>query len=276
MNINVTKKFLEVLERKKVTISYVEVGKSIFFPIGNKIEQYAGIYNARNLITIGAFSASHSTILDPRLIKIGRYSTIENNVKVVDSSTPIHFLTTSTVLYAPSYIQNIDNKYDNNILQYVKPRSWVNVGDDVLIEQDCILITGVKIHTGAIVRAGSVVYEDVPAYSIVQGNPAKIVGMRFDNLMIERLLQSQWWNYNIYDLAYLNVGNVKEFLDKFEKNKQHLLSLDVQLLEWDEMIINSLEPDDSEQRKAYYHSLASHFEQLHDSLMAEDLRQRTL
>lgn len=58
--------------KKKMTLSYLGQDKTIFFPVGNVIEQYAGIYGARNLMTIGAFSMVHSAVLDPRLIKLGR------------------------------------------------------------------------------------------------------------------------------------------------------------------------------------------------------------
>jgi acetyltransferase-like isoleucine patch superfamily enzyme len=37
---------------------------------------------------------------------------------------------------------------------------------------------GVTIHEGAIVLSGSVVTKDVPAFSIVGGNPAKVIKER--------------------------------------------------------------------------------------------------
>lgn len=53
------------------------------------------------------------------------------------------------------------------------------VEDDVWIGYGAIVTTGIKIHRGAIVAAGSVVTHDVPAYSIVGGNPAHVLGQRF-------------------------------------------------------------------------------------------------
>ena len=40
---------------------------------------------------------------------------------------------------------------------------------------DCIILKGVTIGEGAIVGAGSVVTKDVPAWTVVAGNPAKVV-----------------------------------------------------------------------------------------------------
>jgi acetyltransferase-like isoleucine patch superfamily enzyme len=55
----------------------------------------------------------------------------------------------------------------------------VVIGDDVWVGFGAILLSGVHIGRGAIVAAGSVVKDDVPAYSIVGGNPAVGLGMRF-------------------------------------------------------------------------------------------------
>jgi acetyltransferase-like isoleucine patch superfamily enzyme len=53
------------------------------------------------------------------------------------------------------------------------------VGDDVWVGARAVILKGVRIGKGAIVGAGSVVTKDVPAYSIVCGNPARVVKMRF-------------------------------------------------------------------------------------------------
>lgn len=49
------------------------------------------------------------------------------------------------------------------------------IGDNVFIGARAIILKGVTIGEGAIVGAGSVVTKDVPEYSIVAGNPAKVI-----------------------------------------------------------------------------------------------------
>ena len=54
----------------------------------------------------------------------------------------------------------------------------VIIEDFVWIGQDVIISGNIHIGEGAIVALGSVVVKDVPAYSIVGGNPAKVIKTR--------------------------------------------------------------------------------------------------
>lgn len=61
----------------------------------------------------------------------------------------------------------------------------IEIENDVWIGYGSIVVSGVKIGRGAIVAAGSVVLKDVEPYSIVAGNPAKVVKMRFTPAQIK-------------------------------------------------------------------------------------------
>jgi hypothetical protein len=50
---------------------------------------------------------------------------------------------------------------------------------------------------GAIVAAQAVVSRDVPPYSIVAGNPARVVRARFAETDVDRLLRSAWWDWPV-------------------------------------------------------------------------------
>lgn len=76
-------------------------------------------------------------------------------------------------------------------------RGDIIVGNDVWFGYDSLIRGGVKIGDGAIIATRSFVIKDVPAYSIVAGNPAKVIKMRFDDDTIARLLQIAWWNWDI-------------------------------------------------------------------------------
>ena len=81
------------------------------------------------------------------------------------------------------------------------------IGNDVWFGHEAMIMQGVKIGDGAIIAARSVVVKDVPPYTIVGGNPAKIIRHRFSNEVIEKLLQIQWWNWD-YEKITRNISAI--------------------------------------------------------------------
>lgn len=73
----------------------------------------------------------------------------------------------------------------------------IRVGNDVWLGYRSVILAGVTIGDGAIVGAYSVVTKNVPPYTIVAGNPAKEIRMRFPEAEIERLLELRWWDWPI-------------------------------------------------------------------------------
>jgi virginiamycin A acetyltransferase len=71
------------------------------------------------------------------------------------------------------------------------------IGNDVWMGYEAIVMPGVQVGDGAIVAAKSVVVGDVAPYTIVGGNPAKPIRQRFDDDIIEALLDIAWWNWDI-------------------------------------------------------------------------------
>ena len=68
------------------------------------------------------------------------------------------------------------------------------IGNDVWIGRESVIMPGVKIGNGAIIAAGSVVTKDVEPYHVVGGNPARFLKKRFDDELIELLLEWKWWD----------------------------------------------------------------------------------
>ncbi len=69
------------------------------------------------------------------------------------------------------------------------------VGNDVWFGHDCVVMPGVSVGTGSIVAARSVVTKNVEPYSIVGGNPARLIRSRFDQDTIQKLLAIAWWDW---------------------------------------------------------------------------------
>lgn len=81
-----------------------------------------------------------------------------------------------------------------------RDRDFINIGHDVWVGMEAMIMGGVTIGNGAVVGARAVVTKDIPPYAIVVGNPARIVKYRFDGKTIDRLEKSRWWNLNFEEL----------------------------------------------------------------------------
>jgi len=71
------------------------------------------------------------------------------------------------------------------------------IGNDVWIGYESLLMPGVRVGNGAIIASRSVVVSDVPAYTIVGGNPARPIRQRFSNRTVACLQQIAWWEWPI-------------------------------------------------------------------------------
>lgn len=74
--------------------------------------------------------------------------------------------------------------------------NFTRIGNDVWIGSKSMLLPGIQIGNGARIEPGSVVFEDVPAYSVVAGNPARFIRWRFDDEDLRNALQTiAWWEW---------------------------------------------------------------------------------
>jgi acetyltransferase-like isoleucine patch superfamily enzyme len=91
------------------------------------------------------------------------------------------------------------------------------VENDVWIGAKSTIMSGVKISNGAIVAANSVVTKDVPPYSVVAGNPAKIVKYRFTEEQIHELLKISWWDWDEEKIKNEALNMWSDNIDNFIK-----------------------------------------------------------
>ena len=96
-------------------------------------------------------------------------------------------------------------------------RYQVLIGNDVWIGENVTILGGIKIGNGAVVGAGAVVSKDVPAYSIVAGNPARVIKYRFDSETIRKLQAIKWWDWTLEKIqsSFNLMGEPEKFADEF-------------------------------------------------------------
>ncbi len=70
------------------------------------------------------------------------------------------------------------------------------IGNDVWFGHESVIMPGVTIGDGAIIAAKALVTKNVPPYTIVGGNPAKVIRKRFDDATIAKLLEIKWWDWD--------------------------------------------------------------------------------
>ncbi len=89
------------------------------------------------------------------------------------------------------------------------------IGNDVWIGYESVIMPGVQVGHGAIIAAKSVVVNDIAPYTIVGGNPAKFIRARFDDAIIESLLDIAWWDWEI---------------EKVTRNLEKIVAADIEAL----------------------------------------------
>ncbi|MDE6727035.1 MAG: CatB-related O-acetyltransferase, partial [Oscillospiraceae bacterium] len=77
------------------------------------------------------------------------------------------------------------------------------VGNDVWIGQNATILPGVHVGDGAIIGLNSTVASDVEPYTIVAGNPARLVRRRFDEELTALLLELRWWDKSVSEINAL-------------------------------------------------------------------------
>ncbi len=97
------------------------------------------------------------------------------------------------------FMETIGNAYQSKGDTYLNDNCWIGMR--------AMIMPGISVGEGAVVAANAVVTKDVPAYSIVAGNPAKIIKYRFEISVINRLLSLQ-----IYRLPEEQVSRLVPYL----------------------------------------------------------------
>lgn len=121
---------------------------------------------------------------------IGNYCSISKSVRVGLGRHPLNYVSTNSIFYSHK-----PNEVRSDWVREIsfKEHKKTVIGNDVWIGEYAVIIGGVSIGDGAVIATRAVVTKDVPPYAIVGGIPAKIIGYRFSEEVIDALLDLKWW-----------------------------------------------------------------------------------
>ncbi len=125
---------------------------------------------------------------DAKLI-IGNFCSIACNVNIyLGGNHRTDWVTT----YPFGYLhQHIFNNFNGN--GHPSTKGDVIIGNDVWIGENVTIMSGVTIGDGVVIANNSHVVKNIEPYSLVGGNPAKLIKYRFTSEQIEKLLEIKWW-----------------------------------------------------------------------------------
>lgn len=126
-------------------------------------------------------------------LQIGKYCSLAEDILfMLDLMHDYKYVSTGTI----EEFRDIPPKPFSTGNYRVRRKGQILIQNDVWIGHGATIMGGVTIHNGGVVGAGAVVTKDVPPYSIVAGNPARVVKYRFEQNEIDALLRTQWWHWN--------------------------------------------------------------------------------
>ena len=150
-------------------------------------------------------------------VLIGRYCSIAHRVTFVVGLNHDYSCVTTYPFEDFELNDPIDTNHAYNANKY-----QIIIGNDVWIGCDVTILGGVRIGNGAVIGAGTVVARDIPSYSVVVGNPAKVIKYRFEEDVISHLQNIKWWYWPVEKIKsqYHLMKDIGRFLQNTKEESQ--------------------------------------------------------
>ena len=125
----------------------------------------------------------------PVKLIIGKYCSIAHGALFLSSVVNHHMDGFSTYPFPVFWGEEAGYDY------YYPEKGDTVIGHNVWIGCEAVIMPGVTIGDGAIIGTRAVVTKDVAPYSVVAGNPAREIRLRFPQEVIAALMKIKWWNW---------------------------------------------------------------------------------
>jgi phosphonate metabolism protein (transferase hexapeptide repeat family) len=149
---------------------------------------------------------------------IGKFCSIAAVARINPGNHPMHRATQAHFTYRASAY--FEGEADDAEFFAWRRAHHVHIGHDVWIGHGAVVLPGRNIGTGAVIAAGAIVTKDVAPYTIVGGNPARVIKRRFPEAIADRLAELEWWDWD-HETLRLALPDfrklaVEAFLEKYE------------------------------------------------------------
>lgn len=177
--------------------------------IAGDYSYYSGYYSGHSFDECARYLAPDRDDVDKLII--GKFCSIADGTIFMMAGNQGH--RHDWVSSFPFFYQGFENAPDG----FEKKGDTV-IGNDVWIGANAIIMPGITVGDGAMIATGAIVTRNVAAYTVVGGNPAKVLKKRFADDEIEMLLKLKWWDWSIEkikeNMNLLCSGKIKTLYDK--------------------------------------------------------------
>ena len=149
---------------------------------------------------------------------VGKFANIAAFSRIGATDHPLHTASCHHFLYRSD---DYWDDADRDTAWFDKRRARrATIGHDTWIGAGAMVKPEVTLGHGAVVGSGAVVTKDVDPYTIVVGNPARVLRLRQPRAIADRLIALAWWDWS-HDrlretLADFRNLPAEAFLEKYE------------------------------------------------------------
>lgn len=179
--------------------------------IAGDYSYYSGFYSGHSFDDCARYLAPDRDDVDKLII--GRFCSIADGATFMMAGNQGHRY--DWISSFPFFYQGFESAQD----AFVKAGDTI-IGNDVWIGANVIVMPGVQIGHGAVIATSTIVTKNVEPYTVVGGNPGKVIKKRFSDKEIELLLDLEWWNWDINKVKdNMDLLCSKNIFELYKRNK---------------------------------------------------------
>ena len=158
--------------------------------IAGKYSYYSGYYHRHSFDECARYLLPDREDVDKLII--GSYCSIGSGASFIMAGNQGHRYEwiSSFPFFYMSEVESFHDSKDG-----YHPAGDTVVGNDVWVGSEAMVMPGITIGDGAVIGSRALVTKDVEPYSVIGGNPAKLIKKRFCDRHVELLLEMKWWEW---------------------------------------------------------------------------------